>query len=361
MKRLLTLLCGLVATFSVGWAQGSYYYEQWIDDNRSTIHTGRFAEAEQTVSFDAAGIPTPGLHFLNIIPYDESGVAGHWARIAFIVPETWPATNDAVMMEYWLSAYDQKATLAHGVTPEVSFSIDLSRVSPGLHFLNYRTLNSRGEGGPWKQIAFLMPETWPGTSDAVKVEYWVSAYDQTPILHDYTGPEMSFSIDISQMSYGLHFLNFRTLNERGLYGPWKQIMFLISNGAFDREEITYEYWIDNGDTTVCTGYMPDVLPITADLSALSVGKHVFHFRAKNAAGEYGDEFSTTFDLPFFLLGDVNRDKKVDIADVSATVNILQTQDESESLEYDREAANVNQDDGITIEDVKALVEKILGK
>ena len=163
------------------------------------------------------------------------------------------------------------------------------------------------------------------------------------------------------MSYGLHFLNFRTLNERGLYGPWKQIMFLISNGAFDREEITYEYWIDNGDTTTCKGYMPDLLPITADLSALSVGKHVFHFRAKNGAGEYGDEFSTTFDLPFFLLGDVNRDKKVDIADVSATVNILQTQDESESLEYDREAANVNQDDGITIEDVKALVEKILGK
>lgn len=361
MKRFLMLLCGLMAAFAVGWAQGFYYYEQWIDDNRSTIHTGRFAEAEQTVSFDAAGIPTPGLHFLNIIPYDESGVAGHWARIAFIVPETWPATNDAVMMEYWLSAYDQKATLAHGVTPEVSFSIDLSRVSPGLHFLNYRTLNSRGEGGPWKQIAFLMPETWPGTSDAVKVEYWVSAYDQTPILHDYTGPEMSFSIDISQMSYGLHFLNFRTLNERGLYGPWKQIMFLISNGAFDREEITYEYWIDNGDTTTCKGYMPDVLPITADLSALSVGKHVFHFRAKNGDGVYGDEFSTTFDLPFFLLGDVNRDKKVDVADVSATVNILQAEPEDDTPQYDREAANVNRDDGITIDDVRELVKKILGK
>ena len=71
-------------------------------------------------------------------------------------------------------------------------------------------------------------------------------------------------------------------------------------------------------------------------------------------------------LPFeeaaFVLGDVNSDGDVTIADVTALVNIiLGKATEGDSNDYDFKAANVNGDDGITIADVTALVNMILRK
>ena len=59
-----------------------------------------------------------------------------------------------------------------------------------------------------------------------------------------------------------------------------------------------------------------------------------------------------------LLGDVNEDKKVTIADVTALVNVLLGKDASG---YDRDAADVNEDKKVTIADVTALVNILLGK
>ena len=58
-------------------------------------------------------------------------------------------------------------------------------------------------------------------------------------------------------------------------------------------------------------------------------------------------------------GDVNHDGDVTIADVTALVNIILGKD-TEGV-YDHEAADVNGDEGITIADVTALVNIILGK
>lgn len=61
------------------------------------------------------------------------------------------------------------------------------------------------------------------------------------------------------------------------------------------------------------------------------------------------------------VGDVNKDGHVTIADVTALVNIILGKDNTEPYQYDHEAANVNRDEGITIADVEALVNKILEK
>ena len=60
-------------------------------------------------------------------------------------------------------------------------------------------------------------------------------------------------------------------------------------------------------------------------------------------------------------GDVNRDGTVTIADVTALVNIILGKDEAEPYQYDHTAADVNSDGTITIADVTALVNIILGK
>lgn len=61
------------------------------------------------------------------------------------------------------------------------------------------------------------------------------------------------------------------------------------------------------------------------------------------------------------VGDVNGDGSVTIADVTALVNIILGKDDTKPYKYDHEAANVNGDEGITIADVTALVNIILEK
>lgn len=74
--------------------------------------------------------------------------------------------------------------------------------------------------------------------------------------------------------------------------------------------------------------------------------------------------SETFNpVKLFLKGDVNRDGKITIADVTALVNIIlgKATRENDSDKYDFDAAYVNNDDSITIADVTALVNIILDK
>lgn len=372
MKRIrfLTLIV-LFAFCLTGRAQ--VYYEQWIDGNRTTLKRGNLIYGEQTLNVDVSSVPWPGLHFLNIIPYDASGEPGVWRCIPFIMPEGWPATNEGAMMEYWvtgyqtkptlktyqsgevtlnidatkfspgmhflnfrtmnavgergpwkqiafvmpegwpattegtqmeywLAGYDQSPTRIAYTSGEVAFSIDMSKLSPGQHFLNFRTMNSAGERGPWKCITFMMPEAWPGTNDATKMEYWITAYQTKPTVKNYTGGEVSLEFDVSQMSYGLHFFNFRTMNERGERGPWKQIGFYLSNGLFDAEEIEYDYWIDNNAAQTGTGCIPGTIPLNLDISALADGEHTFSFKAKNYTGTYGELFTTKFKIEAVATG-----------------------------------------------------------
>lgn len=60
-------------------------------------------------------------------------------------------------------------------------------------------------------------------------------------------------------------------------------------------------------------------------------------------------------------GDINRDGQVSIADVTALVNIILGKDSTVPYQYDHDAADVNTDGGISIADVTALVNSILGK
>ena len=60
-----------------------------------------------------------------------------------------------------------------------------------------------------------------------------------------------------------------------------------------------------------------------------------------------------------LLGDVNRDGELSITDVTALVNIILGKDTAN--EYDHTAADVNQDGDISISDVTALVNLLLGR
>lgn len=82
---------------------------------------------------------------------------------------------------------------------------------------------------------------------------------------------------------------------------------------------------------------------------------VFTFNATQKINTIKITYEVEATEPEVLLGDVNNDGEVTIADVTALVNILLGKDAY------RDAADVNEDTDVTIADVTALVKMILTK
>ena len=72
--------------------------------------------------------------------------------------------------------------------------------------------------------------------------------------------------------------------------------------------------------------------------------------------QYWREFKNIVEI---IKGDVNKDGKVTIADVTALVDIILGKDGTQPFVFDHECADVNEDGNITIPDVSALVNIIL--
>jgi len=88
--------------------------------------------------------------------------------------------------------------------------------------------------------------------------------------------------------------------------------------------------------------------------------YIQYVSSSDAYGCYAAEMGVLPELyeEMALKGDVNRDGEVTIADLTALVNILLGKD---TAGYNLEAADVNSDGGRTIADVTALVNILLGK
>ncbi len=85
---------------------------------------------------------------------------------------------------------------------------------------------------------------------------------------------------------------------------------------------------------------------------------------KVVAGAYrGYMYEIAFQTPLktTLHGDVTRDGKVDIADVTAAIDVVLGKDSVEPFIYDHDAADMDNDGDIDISDVTALIDLILGK
>ena len=85
---------------------------------------------------------------------------------------------------------------------------------------------------------------------------------------------------------------------------------------------------------------------------------------KVVAGTYrGYMYEIAFQTPLktTLHGDVTRDGKVDIADVTAAIDVVLGKDSVEPFVYDHDAADMDDDGDIDISDVTALIDTILGK
>ena len=244
--------------------------------------------------------------------------------------------------EYWIdSDYSSRQTISSGNT--VSITVSTAELSPGVHFLNHRALDTDDNWGVLSRMLFYVPDV---PADNVKVgsyEYWIDSDYANAVKKETSNVNQTFTIDISQLSAGVHFLNFRTFDSNGKYGQLSRSVFYIPVIETEAYIAEYQYWIDDSDPIVQdVNKVQSVFSLTLDLSGLSDGQHTFSFQAKGHNGIWGDLFTKTFlvgesiddiiamieaeilepTMEYHPNMDINHDGVVNVADIVELVNII---------------------------------------
>lgn len=180
--------------------------------------------------------------------------------------------------EYWFdNDYNSRIT-AEGSQQEVSLDIDISNVNSGLHYLNFRVQGDDGKwGGLSRYIVYL------GTK-STQYEYWLdNDYAHRTVVDDV--PSSSFSVDISKLSPGLHYFNFRTRNKGNRWGSLSRYMVYVENHLNWLSCINY--WIDDDVKNVQTVQVGhNTVMLSIDISELTRGNHKLSYQGVLAGGRF---------------------------------------------------------------------------
>lgn len=207
---------------------------------------------------------------------------------------------------------------------------------------------------------------------------------QTPVLlESATAGDVELTLDVTDGTaienllkgndWLVNLLNITTPQVDKLFGIVHDLLEYENMGSlYDRYVKEYEYLKKRNAGTVNNKYFfalsgddiaeapgkTNVCQFTKDEQGLAFSYNLGQSPA-NKAFLPGDK-----DLVYLsFVGDVNRDGKVSVADVNALVEIVlgKVTEADNTKNYDFEAAHVNADEDITIADVTALVNIILGK
>lgn len=199
--------------------------------------------------------------------------------------------------EYWIdSDYGSAQSVVTG-DESVSVSIPITGLSSGIHFLNYRVLNTDDEWGTLNRTLFYVPEEAVGDATVISSEYWIDSDYANHVTGD-GNTSLIATIDVSKLSSGIHFFNYKAVNSFGEAGTLSRTLFYIPEQREENPTITaYEYWLDEDMTTKVSGTeAKEVYELAMDISKMKDGDHTFTFRAQNSNGDWSMVHTESFVL-----------------------------------------------------------------
>ena len=198
----------------------------------------------------------------------------------------------AQQYEYWIDdGYNQR--VVSNQSGQISNKIDVSMLTPGLHFYNIRLKDNQGNWGSLYRFLFTVTGMPTGTK-AELYESWIDGDYAHRSIKNHNGGDISDVIDVSSLNSGLHFYNIRVRDEFGEWGSLNRYLFMISEEA-NAQPAVVEYWIDDAVSTTQPASGSTVL-LTSDISMLDPGKHLFNCRVQSTNGKWSEIHSREFTI-----------------------------------------------------------------
>jgi hypothetical protein len=201
--------------------------------------------------------------------------------------------------EYWMDSDYSKHTTMKGTDEELNLSIDVSKLSQGVHFLNFRAQNTDGDWSTISRYLYFIPEITCPDAQVTDYEYWIDGIYSEKKSAKVSSGDIAIAVDVSQLSIGVHYYNFRAKNTDGVWGNLSRYLFYMPEPINDDAIVTdYEYWLDGEYSGKQTAKVSSGdITIAVDISKLSAGVHYYNFRAKYSDGVWGNLSRYLFYVP----------------------------------------------------------------
>ena len=318
----------------VALAQSEITYQYWIDDNKDEATTATATDADGSgadisLNIDVGSL-SPGVHYYNIRSVEISAASGfvNWGttyRYIFSIPAVGEDVDPSLISKYvyWIDDdYEHRVETEVGVENDEQFtttsisdvaSIDVSSLSPGVHYYNMRILDVNGNWSTTQRYLFSIPAEGSGESPAnlKNIEYWIDD-DITnavskPISDDeYTTDGAFASIDLSTLRAGVHYYNVRIQDEDGKWSAPQRYIFSIpaeGSGETPKDLKNIEYWIDDDIANAVrkpiadNEYTTEGFFAQIDMEDYAPGVHYYNVRTQDEDGIWGAPQRYLFSIP----------------------------------------------------------------
>ncbi|MBR1558328.1 MAG: leucine-rich repeat protein, partial [Prevotella sp.] len=149
--------------------------------------------------------------------------------------------------QYWIdSDYSGQKTVTSGNTT-FSLTVSIADLAPGIHFLNYRALNSDDEWGTLSRTLFYIPERVSEDAKIAEYEYWIDDNVADRVTGKDAKDVYLLTKDVSALADGDHTFTFRAKNTDGVWGTLYTESFAIDGSIAE----TLIDFADTGTESVC--------------------------------------------------------------------------------------------------------------
>ncbi len=203
-------------------------YEYWFDNDLNNKVTVSLTNAKSvslqediTVSDLSKGLHSVHFRFLD--------ARGNWSSAVsrfFIITtnESIPGGNEIVEVEYWFDRdINNRTALPAGASKDYQYlnDLDVSFLNTGLHTINFRFKDSRGDYSSALSKFFIKIREMenPGDNEIISFRYWFN--DSVMNYKDIPDPSADLvfidSLDMRHMMSGEYFMNIQFKDKRGLW------------------------------------------------------------------------------------------------------------------------------------------------
>ncbi|WP_372775462.1 PKD domain-containing protein [Mangrovibacterium sp.] len=319
MKKIIWLFCLFVIAINIQAQNKLTTWEYWFDNDYTTSVEQDIGPSEtiyinQVIDVSALQF---GLHTLHSRVKDERGIWGSVSSrfFAFYQGSETSTPRGITKLEYWFDNKpdeSQPVTFTAGSPVNIEEIFDVSGLGYGLHTLHFRTKDDRGIWGPTTSrfFSYYRGSATQETEKITRVQYWLdNRFDEA--VNTETSPTNSLkldeSIDVSTLTYGLHTIHHRLMDERGIWSPVVSRFFshYPGSGTPTSHQISqYQYWLNENFDEAVTENLPDAEVVALDqindVASLRDGLHRLNFRFRESNGKWGSvvsHFFTKYTIP----------------------------------------------------------------
>ena len=232
----------------------------------------------------------------------------------------WIVTSaQAQRYEYWLDGDYNNRVLATYGGGDVTASMDVSSLTPGLHFYNIRIQYGEGQWGSVRRYLFMVPGM-AGEKAASSYEYWIDGAYAQKLTAVYNGGDINVTTDVSNLTDGIHYFNMRAKDKFGVWGPVNRYLFMVS-GKNVLQPTAVEYWIDDR-TSMTKSVNGSTIQLTVDISQLEAGIHKFYCRVQASNGKWSETYASEFTIEAPVLQEAFIEYYIDIDPGYGNANLV---------------------------------------